>query len=115
MHSFKDYTNQSLKDRPVEEFSGQTIKGSCFYQEVPYGGSLPTKGVDIFPDGMTGATFVRCNMDNVYVPPGNFVIAGDGVPSSTRKIMTDDEGFDCLAKDNASVLEPDKENRLGTQ
>jgi hypothetical protein len=113
MHSFKDYMNQSLKDRPLEEFTG-TIKGTCFYQEVPYGQPLPTSGIDIFPDGMVGVTFERCNLDNVYVPPGNFVVDNE-ILSSTRKIMADDEGVDCLVKDNAGTWEPDKENRIGTE
>lgn len=56
-YSFKDFTNQDFLDVDPSEFSGTEIVGSCFWQ---------SKGKrKIFPEGILGATFTRCNMDNV--------------------------------------------------
>jgi hypothetical protein len=42
--------------------SGTLVVGSCFSCEVP---SEP------FPKTMRGVRFLRCNLDNVTLPPGN--------------------------------------------
>jgi len=72
-YSFKDFTHMSFKDRPSSEFNNTCIKGSNFYQE-----NKPDE--DIFPD-MTGVEFVRCNMDNVLIKPGNTI---DGETQNRR-------------------------------
>lgn len=59
-YSHKDFTGQDLSDRNLD---GLTICGSCFSQETP--------DRHIFSDKMTGVTFLWCNLDNVYIPPGN--------------------------------------------
>lgn len=71
-YSFKSFNEMSFKDVPVEEFNNTTIKGSCFFQAFPL--ESKKEPVDIFPDGMTGVTFIACNLDNVWIPPGNTLI-----------------------------------------
>lgn len=58
--SFKDFTN-----RTNIELSG-VVYASCFSQETPDN--------QIFVAGMTGVTFIKCNLDNVSIPDGNTVI-----------------------------------------
>lgn len=65
-YSNRDFTGQSLADR--SDISGETIENSCFSNETPH--------ADIFPDDMVGVTFVDCNLDNCFVPPGNTIIRG---------------------------------------
>lgn len=69
-YSYKayDYHGLSFKDRPCSEFNNSEIIGSCFYQEWVNDGDTMK---DIFPAGMTGVTFAKCNLDNVVVPAGN--------------------------------------------
>lgn len=63
--SLRDFTNQNLKS---QKMNGLIIYGSCFSQEIIDN--------DIFPDGMTGTSFYNCNLDNIFIPPGNTVIGG---------------------------------------
>ena len=49
--------------RALEIPPGTIIVGACLSCETP--DSL------IFPDGMKGVRFLRCNLDNVLIPPGN--------------------------------------------
>lgn len=60
-YSFKDFTGRTN----LGKMSG-VIYGSCFSQETP--------GNHIFPDTMSGVTFIKCNLDNVFIPAGNIVI-----------------------------------------
>lgn len=61
--SFKDFTGQSHQN--LDKISG-VVYGSCFSNETP--------DVHIFPDNMTGVTFIKCNLMNVFIPAGNTVI-----------------------------------------
>lgn len=61
-YSFKDYTGH-LFTRPIPP--GTVVYASCFSQEI--------LDHEIFPSDMTDVTFVRCNLDNVALPPGNTV------------------------------------------
>ena len=65
-YSFKDFIGQDFSSVDASEFNNTEIVGSCFYQE-----NIPD--AEIFPAGMTGVTFKRCNLDNVKVPTGNTV------------------------------------------
>lgn len=63
--SSRDYTNLILDD--VQHYmNDETIRGACFSQQQP-----DTK---VFPDEMTGVTFVNCNLDNCIIPEGNTLI-----------------------------------------
>ena len=83
-YSHKDFTGQSLKD--CDDLNGLTITGSCFAQEKI--------DSDIFPDVMTGATFVNCNLDNCLIPSGNTIEGG-----SHRRYKSFD-GVDWLVDEN---------------
>lgn len=66
MYSRRDFTGRNLTERT--DMNGLTIAGSCFSQEIP--DSI------VFPPGMTGVTFINCNLDNCVIPPGNKVQGG---------------------------------------
>ena len=71
-YSFKKLKNQNFTKLDAKEFNNSEIVGSNFSQEnKPYS--------SIFPEGMTGVTFERCNMNNVDVPSGNTVSGGCNV------------------------------------
>jgi hypothetical protein len=60
--SYRGYTALEAKEIP----DGMTIRGGQFGQEHPE--------THIFREDMTGVTFVNCNLDNVFIPPGNTVV-----------------------------------------
>lgn len=64
------FSLQSLSgvDLSNAKLNGKTIYGSCFSKEIP--------DTHVFPDNMIGVTFVQCNLDNVFIPLGNFIIGG---------------------------------------
>jgi hypothetical protein len=86
--SFKDFTNRSLKSFGAPRLSGAVIYASCFSQEKP--------DSEIFPNGMAGATFYNCNLDNCVIPAGNAVIGGSrrrfAVQNDLREWLVDDDG-----------------------
>lgn len=63
--SFKNFTGFEFYSRPEYDFSNKIVYQTCFSQETP--------DSDIFKD-VRGATFIKCNMDNVLIPDGNTVI-----------------------------------------
>lgn len=69
-YSFQDFTNQNL--RSATDLNGAVIIGSCFYQTcaADFTGD-PLR--HIFPGDMRDVAFVECNLDNVYIPPGNTI------------------------------------------
>lgn len=66
LYSFKDFTGHDLTLEDIP--SGTVIEGSCFSREQP--DSL------VFPNKMTGVTFIDCNLDNCFIPPGNAIKGG---------------------------------------
>lgn len=94
-YSFKDFTGQSLLDVPVEELNSTTIKGSCFAQE--------SRGYAVtFRAALTGVIFEGCNLDNVFIPPGN-IIADD---CCHRRILVQKDGQDWLVDETLTPIEP---------
>jgi hypothetical protein len=87
--SFKNFANQSLKDK---DLNGKTIYSSLFYWEEP--DSSP------FPENMTGVTFVKCNLDNVVIPEGNAA-----VECSNRRFQKQEDGFDWVIDENGNPVE----------
>lgn len=90
IYDYKDYTGRKLLN---ENLNGLTIYASCFSQEVP--------DTHIFPENMTGATFVRCNLDNVYIPAGNTVEL-----CSQRKFKAQNDLCDWLLNPDLTPKEP---------
>lgn len=65
-YSRKDFTGRNLTERT--DMDGLTIYGSCFSQEIP--------DTRCFPEDLRGVTFISCNLDNCYIPPGNNIEGG---------------------------------------
>lgn len=89
-YSNKNFTGNSLIE--ADDMDGQTIIGSCFSHEVP--------DTHIFPENMTGVTFINCNLDNCFIPTGNTVIGG-----SQRRFKAQDDGIDWLLDENDNPIE----------
>lgn len=68
-YSYKDFSYRDFIDDIKVDLSGKVIAGSVFYREQP--------NSVIFPETMTGVTFVKCNLDNIVIPPGNVLIDCD--------------------------------------
>lgn len=110
-YSYKafSYHGLSFKDRPVSEFNNTIIRGSCFYQEWREGDKEIIK--DIFPDGMTGVTFEKCNLDNIFIPDGNTINEIKG--GCHRKIAVQNDWDDWILDDDLRPIKPtNKEQRL---
>ncbi len=58
--SLRDFTGWDFRDRPEYDFNNKVIYGSCFSQEIL---DNPIFGMEL-----EGATFIRCNLDNVLIP-----------------------------------------------
>lgn len=99
-YSFKDFTHQTFLMTPVEEFNDTIIRGSCFYQEKleDHDNDL----VAVFPEGMKGVTFERCNLDNVLIPKGNTVEDC----CSNRRIKIQNDLEDWVIDSNGKAKEP---------
>lgn len=90
-YSDKDFTGHNLQDR--KNMSGLLIVNSCFSQEIP--------DTVVFPADMTGTTFEDCNLDNVFIPPGNTVKRG-----TTKRFKVQNDGEDWLVDSHDKPLEP---------
>lgn len=90
-YSFCDFSNQDLAHFP--DLKDITIYSSQFYWEKP--NSIP------FAEYSTGITFVKCNLDNVIVPPRSILIS-----SSNRKFKNQNDGEDWFLDDNGSPMFP---------
>ena len=90
IYDYKDYTGRKLLN---ENLNGLIIYASCFSQEVP--------DTHIFPEDMTGVTFLRCNLDNTYIPPGNTVTL-----CSQRKFKAQNDLCDWLLNLDSTPKEP---------
>ena len=93
--SFKSFVNQTLKDSftPQDFAPGMIIYRSSFYHEKP--------NSETFHNGMYGVTFIHCNLDNVYVPPGNIL------EHCSQNVFKSIDGIDqFLSPDLKKVLGP---------
>jgi hypothetical protein len=99
-YSYKDFTGKKLLDVDVKELNNTVIRGSCFYQEKSWD---ETKlYIKVFPDGMTGVTFDRCNVDNVEIPEGNIAL-----PNCNQKtIKVQNDWADWELEKNGTPKEP---------
>lgn len=87
-YSRQDFTGQTLVEEVIEP---QEIIGSCFSQEV--------SNSHIFPEDMTGVTFINCNLDNCYIPPGNTVEGG-----LNRQYKAMEDGLDWEIDDQGNPI-----------
>ena len=88
--SFKDFTGRGKPHFPI--VTG-VIYGSCFSQETP--------DTSIFPTDMQGVTFIKCNFDNVYIPPNNTVI-----DCWQRRFKVQNDRNDWLVDNNNFPIKP---------
>ncbi len=95
-YSYKDFMDKSFTDRPASEFDNSEIVGSCFYQQ----GHPELK--KIFPAGMTGVIFRRCNLDNVFVPLTCTVESN----CSHRRIKAQNDKEDWIVDSDLKPIEP---------
>ena len=111
-YSFKDFTGQKFNWFNPEEFNNSEIVGSSFAQEAEYNGNaghLNASGhmdttVDVFPAGMHGVTFIKCNLDNCKAPGGPSSI---GERTSNRKIRVMNDNCDWVLDQNTNrPIEP---------
>ena len=88
----KDCTGWDLSDR--KDMNGLTIHGLCLSNETP--------GAKVLPLNLKGVTFIACNLDNVFIPPGNTVR-----DCSTRQFEVQNDGEDWLIHpDTKMPVEP---------
>lgn len=99
-YSYKDFTNKKLLDADVKELNNTVIRGSCFYQEKSWDEAKLC--IKVFPDGMTGVTFDRCNLDNVEIPAGNIVLP----TCSHRIIKVQNDWSDWILDGEGKPIEP---------
>jgi len=99
-YSNKDFTHKTFTDRPASEFNNSIIFNTCFYQEKDVKESKIW--LKVFPDDMTGVTFKKCNLDNVFIPLGNTVDK-----SCTHRIIKVQNGRnDWILYANGTAKEP---------
>jgi len=91
--SGKDFTDADLRSTPAADFAGEIV-GSCFYQQKG-------PGTPVFPDDAE-AVFVRCNLDNVLIPPG--CVVGEGC--TAKRIKVDEYGVDWIVDADNLPIEP---------
>jgi hypothetical protein len=93
----RTYKRQSLLNVDPAEFSDSEIVGACFHQDIPF--------TDVFPPGIKGVVFTKCNLDNCNIPPGATV---NGGTNKHFKTMNDQEYW-LVGKDLKPIEPRDKE------
>jgi len=92
-YSHKDFTHKILTATDPAAWNNSEVVNSCFYNETPK--------TQVFPAGITGVEFVRCNLDNVVVPPGCTT-----KDCSTRLIKVQNDMEDWLLDATLKPVEP---------
>lgn len=90
-----ELSGKILSNRPVKELPG-FVEGAVIYA-TDFSWEQPDS--ETFPKGMTGVTFVKCNLSNVIVPEGNTII--DCI--QTRFKVQNDRNDWIIDKDNLPV------------
>lgn len=80
-YSNRDMTGWNISS--AEDMDGIVIVNSCLASQ--------DLSAQVLPANLTGATFIRCNLDNVFIPDGNTVI-----DCSNRFIAEQNDGEDWL-------------------
>ena len=88
--SGKDFTGRA--NQHFDGISG-IIYASCFSQDNP--------DSHCFPDTMVGITFIKCNLDNVFIPIGNTVI-----DCSQKRYKVQNDRNDWLIDENNNPVKP---------
>ena len=83
----------NMKDHPEFILNGKVIYNTSFYQHLP--------DTHTFPEDMTGVTFIKCNLDNCFIPPGNTVIQ-----CTQRKIKVQNDLNDWIVDDLGNPVKP---------
>ncbi len=78
--SLKDFFNKDLSKSGID-FNDKFIYGTSFGNESP--------DFETFPKGMTGVTFVNCNLDIIIIPKGNTYIYTNGLSKRRLKVQND--------------------------
>lgn len=73
--------------------NGLTIHGLCLSNETP--------NAQMLPANLTGVTFIACNLDNVFIPPGNNL-----QNCSNRLFKVQNDGEDWLVDAQHNALQP---------
>jgi len=87
----KFYVYWDLTVIAASKLNNTEIIGSCFAKEGGY--------QDVFPEGMTGVTFTRCNLDNCNIPAGNTLTVDtvfSGLSTSNKEIKTENDKEDWI-------------------
>lgn len=92
-HSYKDYTHKTFVDTKPEEWNDSEVIGSCFHNEKPKS--------EIFPEGIKGVKFIRCNLDNIVIPKDCTVEGG-----CNRLIQEQKDGEYWLLDEYLAPIEP---------
>lgn len=107
--SFKVFTNFNFSDSH-HDFSGKTICGSSFTQELP--------DSEIFKKDTEKLRLVYCHVENVVIPEGTELINPDcgGVPCWTESFKVQNDLEDWKIDERGGPLEPvrkDEFQKLG--
>jgi len=97
----RGWKRKSLLDIPAKEFNNTEIIGSCFAQDNPF--------TDVFPSGITGVTFVNCNLNNCNIPAGNIIQGG-----SNKHHKAQNDGEEWIVNNNLKPIEPLKPKNYDT-
>ena len=92
-YSYKDFTHKTFTETRPEEWNDTEVVGTCFYNLKPKS--------EIFPEGIRGVKFIRCNLDNIVIPKDCTVEGG-----CNRLIQEQKDGEDWLLDDNLMPVEP---------
>jgi len=92
-YSYKDFTNKILTDTDPKEWNDSEVIGACFYNEKPL--------TEVFPEGVSGVKFVKCNLDNIVIPKDCTIEGG-----CRRLIQVQNDGEEWVLDEHLKPIEP---------